>query len=59
MLRPDKEGRASARDEEQLRAWNRRIVELGERQEVAIRPYEKNLQKYMTVPEISRKLRLK
>ena len=31
MLRPDKEGRAAARDEEQLRAWNRRIVELGER----------------------------
>ena len=35
------------------------IVELGDRQEVAIRPYHKNLQKYMTVPEISRKLRLK
>ena len=35
------------------------IVELGERKEVPIRRYEKNLQKYMTVPEISRKLRLK
>lgn len=34
------------------------IVELEDRQEVAIRPYKKNLQKYMTVPEISRKLRL-
>ncbi len=35
------------------------IVELGERQEVPIRPYEKNIQKFMTVPEISRKLRLR
>ncbi len=31
MLRPDKEGNAAARDEEQLRNWNRRIVELGKR----------------------------
>ena len=31
MLRPDKEGRSTAKDEEQLRNWNRRIVELGKR----------------------------
>ena len=31
MLRPDKEGNATAKNEEQLRNWNRRIVELGKR----------------------------
>ena len=31
MLRPDKEGKRIARDEEDLRDFNRRIVELGER----------------------------
>ena len=31
MLRPDKEGRAIARDLEDLRAFNRRVVALGER----------------------------
>ena len=31
MLRPDKEGVSVAKDEEQLRNWNRRIVNLGKR----------------------------
>jgi indolepyruvate ferredoxin oxidoreductase alpha subunit len=35
------------------------IVEVGERVEVPIRPYVKDIRKYMTIPDFSRKMRVK